>query len=87
MSATEQKKSHEHKSTFDAASPMHAMMSVWQKEALRVADETEKAVERGMQEFKRATHEGGRMFEAQLELSASMNRAAFDSVRRMWNFV
>ena len=79
------KKNDAHKPSADAASPFHAAFGAVQKEALRVADESEKMVERSLQELKRANHEGARLWESQLELQASMTRAMFDSVRRVWN--
>ena len=83
---TEQKKTTEtHRPGPDATSPFHAAFGLVQKEALRVADETEKMVDRSLQEMKRANHEGNRLWEAQLELGASFSRAMFDSVRRVWN--
>lgn len=84
--ANTSKKNHEtHKAAAEFATPFTAMMGVFAKEALRVADEAEKGVERSLQEMKRANHEGNRLWESQLEMSASVSRAAFDSMRRMWN--
>ena len=74
-----------HKPSADAASQLHAVFGSVQREALRVADESEKMVERSMQEIKRAQHDGARLWESQLELQQSMTRAMFDSVRRLWN--
>ncbi|MDP2340656.1 MAG: hypothetical protein Q8O67_06850 [Deltaproteobacteria bacterium] len=79
------KKHEAHKPSVDAASPFHAAFGAFQKDALRVADESEKMVERSMQELKRANHEGARLWESQLELQASMTRAMFDGVRRMFS--
>jgi hypothetical protein len=66
-------------------SPFAGMNTFVQKEFLRVADESEKALERSMQETKRAMHEGSRVLEGQIELGQSMMRAWFDSARRIWN--
>jgi hypothetical protein len=74
-----------HQPGAEATSPFHAAFGLLQREALRVADETEKALDRSAQELKRAQHEGGRLWEAQMELGQSMSRAWFDGVRRMWN--
>jgi hypothetical protein len=84
MSA-EQKKTEAHKSSHEAASPLHAAWGAMQKESLRFADETEKMMERGFAESRRATHEGARLWESQVELTASMSRAMFDGWRRMMN--
>lgn len=84
MSA-EQKKHEAHKSAAEATSPMTAAWGVMQKESLRVADEVEKMVERSFQESRRATHEGARLWESQVELTAAMSRAMFDGWRRMMN--
>lgn len=85
MTDTHAKKTEQPKSGPDFLTPFHAMFGVFQKETLRVADDAEKAVERSLQEMKRANHEGNRLWESQLEMSASVSRAAFDSMRRMWN--
>ena len=82
---TKSTKSETHRPGAEATSPIHAAFGMMSKEALRVADETEKMVDRSMQEWKRANHEGSRLWEAQLELGASMSRAMFDSARRVWN--
>lgn len=79
-----QKKTAEAHSPFNVGAGLPGF-GVFQKEALRVADDAEKMVDRSMQEMKRANHETARLFEAQLELGASMSRAMFDSVRRVWN--
>jgi hypothetical protein len=84
MSA-EQKKTEGHTPAADATSPFHAAWGAMQKESLRVADEAEKMVERGFQESRRATHEGARLWESQVELTAAMSRAMFDGWRRMMN--
>jgi hypothetical protein len=78
-------KSETHRPDASATSPFHAGFALFQKEAQRVADETEKMVDRSMQELKRANHEGARLWEAQMELGASFSRAWFDGVRRMTN--
>ena len=78
--------SHHHaKAAADNATAAGAMFSMVRTEMLTVADESEKMVERSLVEVKRATVESSRLWESQLELSASMTRAAFDGVRRMWN--
>ncbi len=69
----------------DFGLPFQSAFGLFQKEALKVADDTEKLVDRSMQEMKRANHETARLWEAQLELGASMSRAMFDGVRRVWN--
>jgi hypothetical protein len=84
MSA-EQKKTETHKPASDATSPLHAAWSTMQQESLRLADEAEKMVERGFEESRRATHEGARLWESQVELTAAMSRAMFDGWRRMMN--
>ncbi len=77
---------HSHaKAAADNATAAGAMFSMVRTEMLKVADESEKMVERSLVEVKRATVESSRLWESQLELSASMTRAAFDGVRRMWN--
>jgi hypothetical protein len=75
-----------HKATTDTHSPVNAMFGMWKSEMLKLAEEQEKMAERSLVEMKRATVEGARLWESQLELQASMTRAAFDGVRRMWNF-
>jgi hypothetical protein len=82
---TEPKKSEAHKPTTESTSPFHAVFGAFQKEALRTADDVEKMVERSHQEARRATHEGARLWESQIELSASVSRAMFDGMRRMMN--
>ncbi len=79
------KKSETHRPGVESNSPFHAAFGLVQKETLRIADETEKMVDRSMQEVKRANHEGARLWEAQLELGAAFSRAWFDGVRRMNN--
>ena len=86
---TDQKKTTEHtayKPAVDAALPGAAFFGLFRTEALKLADETEKAVERSLVEVKRAQIDGSRLFETQLEVQAAMTRAMFDSVRRAWNF-
>jgi len=86
MSEKNTQHAHAHKPSADAATPMSAMFGMWRTEALKIADESEKAVERSFVEMKRATVEGTRLWESQLELQTAMTRAAFDGVRRMWSF-
>lgn len=84
----EQKKAAEHtahKPAVDASWPGMAFVNLFRTEALKVADETEKAFERSLVEMKRAQVDSARLFETQLEVGAAMNRAMFDSVRRAWN--
>ncbi len=76
---------HAHKPSADAATPFQAMFGMWKSEMLKVADESEKMAERSFVEMKRATVEGNRLFESQVELGASMMRASFDGMRRLWN--
>ncbi len=80
-----EKNTQQHKPDANTATPFTAMFGMWQKEALKVADETEKAVERSLVEFKRASVESNRLWESQLELQASVSRAAFDAARRLWS--
>jgi hypothetical protein len=84
MSA-EQKKTEAHKPAAEATSPFHVAWGAMQKESLRMADEAEKMMERSFQESRRATHEGARLWESQVELSAAVSRAMFDGWRRMMN--
>lgn len=86
MSNEKSSTAHQHKAATDAHAPMNGMFAMFKGEVLKVADEQEKMVERTLVEVKRATVEGARLWESQLELQASMTRAAFDGVRRMWNF-
>jgi hypothetical protein len=81
----EQKKTESQKHTAETASPFHAAWGAMQKESLRFADEAEKMMERSFQETRRATHEGARLWESQIELSSAMSRAMFDGWRRMMN--
>lgn len=76
---------HQHRPAAETTSPWHAAWGVYQKESLRMADEAEKMMERAFQESRRATHEGARLWESQVELTASMSRAMFDGMRRMMN--
>jgi hypothetical protein len=83
---SEKTAAHSHKAATDTHSPVHAMFGMWKSEMLKFAEEQEKMTERSLVEMKRATVEGARLWESQIELQASMTRAAFDGVRRMWNF-
>ncbi len=86
---TDQKKSTEptaHRPAVDGVLPGAAFFGMFRTEALKIADETEKAVERSLVEVKRAQIDGSRLFETQLEVQAAMTRAMFDTVRRAWNF-
>ncbi len=83
--STDQKKAEAHKPAADATSPFHAAWGAMQKESLRFADEAEKMMERSFQESRRATPEGARLGESQVELTAAMSRAMFDGWRRMMN--
>ena len=74
-----------HKPSADAGTPFQAMFGMWKSEMLKVADESEKMAERSLVEMKRATVESNRLFESQVELGASMMRASFDGMRRLWN--
>lgn len=69
----------------DAENPMLAMFGMMRKEMLKVSDEAEKMMERSLVEAKRASHESGRLWESQIELSSSVARAMFDGARRMWS--
>jgi hypothetical protein len=84
MTADPKKSDHAPRSA-ESTSPWHAAWGAWQKESLRFADEAEKMLDRSFQESRRATHEGARLWESQVELTASMSRAMFDGVRRMMN--
>lgn len=84
--SNEKTTAHQHKTAHETHSPFTAMFGMWKGEMLKVAEEQEKVVERSLVEMKRATVEGARLWESQIELQASMTRAAFDGVRRMWNF-
>lgn len=84
--SNEKTTAHQHKATTETHSPMNARFGMMKGEMLKVAEVQEKMVERSLVEMKRATVEGARLWESQIELQASMTRAAFDGVRRMWNF-
>jgi hypothetical protein len=81
---TEHTHAHAHKPV-DSTMPGAMFMNMFRTEALKMADESEKAVERTMSEVKRATVDSSRLWESQLELQGAMSRAMFDSVRRAWN--
>lgn len=87
---TDQKKSAEdhrqHHASFVDAVPGAAFFGMFRTEALKMADQTEKAVDRTMVEVKRAQIDSSRLFETQLEMQAAMSRAMFDNVRRAFNF-
>ena len=70
----------------EAAHPGAALFGLFRGEALKAADETERAIERTLVEGKRAAIDGSRLWESQLELAAAMNRSMFDTVRRTFNF-
>jgi hypothetical protein len=75
---------HAHKPV-DSTMPGAMFLNMFRTEALKMADESEKAAERTMSEVKRATVDSSRLWESQLELHGAMSRAMFDSVRRAWN--
>jgi hypothetical protein len=85
-STTEHAHAHTAHKPVDSTMPGAMFMNMFRTEALKMADESEKAVERTMSEVKRATVDSSRLWESQLELQGAVSRAMFDSVRRAWNF-
>jgi len=82
---TDQKKTTQAPTFSETENPVVAMFGMMRKEMLKVADESEKMMERSLVEMKRASHESGRLVESQLELSNAMTRAMFDGARRLWS--